>query len=143
MTSNDWIHLTLKPDSRLTKAIACQHHASQFVALVGKYYGEEKRDESHTAMVWNSMNEAYQGFEVDLPPRVRVCLAGSSLELVFQDEDDAIIEKLKLTGVTNGYAFAWVKEQIAMLGADHLKLKKRMHYDLPEHLQIVTIQGFN
>jgi hypothetical protein len=135
MSSNptNWIRLSSQPVNRMKDAISQLHHSVQYIALVGKYYGIEKGDDSHTSMNWDHERLAYIGKVHDLPPKCMVALQANRMNLVLLDEEYKELASLHLPGVTKGYVFAWLKEQIAGLGADHTKLQKKMHYQIPGH----------
>lgn len=128
-----WLPLGQVSSKSLAEANAQLHHAVQFIAMAGKYLTPEKSDDSHTAMRWRPERHSYIGDLVEAPVPFRVALQSLRFNLLILDEEMRKINELHLPGVTHGYAFAWLREQVVALGIDHTLLKKKMHYTIPEH----------
>lgn len=131
--SNSWLPLTIKPGHRMKEAVCQLHNAVQFIALTGQYYVSKKEDDSHTSMQWDNESLSFIGPLVEGPRPFRACLQARNMNLLLADENQREINSLHLPGVTRGFAFAWLREQVSYLGKDPGELRNRMHYAIPKH----------
>ena len=128
-----WLPLGKVSGRGLEEANAQLHHAIQFIAMAGKYLIPGKEDDSHTSMTWDRERHSFTGGRIKAPTPFRVAVHGLRMNLMILDDNMRVINELHLPGVTIGYGFAWLREQLAALGIEHGVLKKKLHYSIPEH----------
>jgi len=132
-STSDWLLINYEAGTRLSESICQLHHAVQFIAIAGKYLVDEKPDDSHTNFIWDMERMAFIGKFISGPVPFRFALQARNMNLVILDKNENEISSLHLPGVTRGYTFAWMKEQVADLGVNHTLLKIKMHYSIPRH----------
>lgn len=128
-----WLYLNYTPNSRMNEAVCQLHNAVQFIAIAGKHLIPEKPDDSHTNMTWDNESLSFIGNLVEAPRPFRFLLNSRNLKLVMVNGNGREINSLHLPGVTKGFAFAWLREQVSSMGIDPRKVKNEMHYTIPEH----------
>ncbi|MEP1095653.1 MAG: hypothetical protein ABJG78_11120 [Cyclobacteriaceae bacterium] len=115
--------------SLLNATEAYIHHASQFLAMVGKNYLEDQPDDSNANLSFDSESSRIQSrvvgdFQVNLNVpdwRLEVMNAG------------ALQSSCSLAGKLKDELFEWLKGEIATAGLDEGKLKYIDHYEVAEH----------
>lgn len=128
--SENWLYLSNEPGKSLTDAFQQLHHAVQFIAMADQYL--------HTGgpgqvMSWNPERHSIIGRQISAPEPFSVSLQAIQMNLEILNHELKTVSHLHLPGVTQGYAFAWLKEQVAERGADFSLLKKKLNYSIPEH----------
>lgn len=107
------------------------HHAVQFIAASGKYLLEEKEDDSHTNMSWDSGNMIFYGDSIN--NRARVGLHVPTLSLKVTGPTGIELASLSLSGKTKQEALLWLRQALQLKQIDTSALELKMHYDIPEH----------
>ena len=115
----------------LNKAQLSLHHAVQFIAASGKYLLEEKEDDSHTNMSWDSGNKIFYGDS--LSNSARVGLHVLTLSLKVSGPTGIELASLSLTGRTKQEGLLWLRQALQLKQIDASALELEMHYDIPEH----------
>ncbi|MEQ9091444.1 MAG: hypothetical protein RIE52_10160 [Balneola sp.] len=117
--------------SKLNKEQQTLHHAVQFIAASGKYLLEEKEDDSHTNMSWDSGNMIFYGDSIN--NRARVGLHVPTLSLKVTGPTGIELASLSLSGKTKQEALLWLRQALQLKQIDTSALELKMHYDIPEH----------
>ena len=125
-----WLLLSHEPGKSLTDTFQQLHHAVQFIAMADQYLYSGTQGQ---VMAWNPERHSFIGREITAPEPFRVALQATHMNLEILDRDLKTVYQLHLPGVTQGYVFAWLKEQVAERGADFTLLKKKLNYSIPEH----------
>jgi hypothetical protein len=119
------------PISKLNEAQLTLHHAVQFIAASGKYLLEEKADDSHTNMSWDSGNKIFYGDSIN--NRARVGLHVPSLSLKVSGPTGIELASLSLSGKTKQEGLLWLRQALQLKQIDASDLELKMHYDISEH----------
>jgi hypothetical protein len=119
------------PISKLNKAQLTLHHTVQFIAASGKYLLEEKADDSHTNMSWDSGNKIFYGGSIN--NRARVGLHVPTLSLKITGPTGIELASLSLSGKTKQEGLLWLRQALQLKQIDASVLELKMHYDIPEH----------
>ncbi|MEP2447879.1 MAG: hypothetical protein ABJI69_11655 [Balneola sp.] len=107
------------------------HHAVQFIAAAGKYLLEEKEDDSHTNMSWDSGNKIFYGDSIN--NRARVGLHVPTLSLKVTGPTGIELASLSLSGKTKQEGLLWLRQALQLKQIDASDLALKMHYEIPEH----------
>lgn len=107
------------------------HHASQLLAIAGKYLIEEKDDDSHTNLGWNQESSSFIGHIIH--NRARVGLDVSTLTLKVFGPSNLELAALSLSGKTKEEALTWLKQALQLKQINAEAMKPEMHYEIPEH----------
>jgi hypothetical protein len=126
----NWLYLSHDPGKSLTDAFQQLHHAVQFIAMADQYLYSGGTGQ---VMAWNPERHSFIGREISAPEPFRVALHTTQMNLEVLDNELKVLSHLHLPGVTQGYVFAWLKEQVAERGADFTLLKRKLNYTIPEH----------
>jgi len=119
------------PISKLNEAQSTLHHAVQFIAASGKYLLEEKADDSHTNMSWDSGNKIFYGGSIN--NRARVGLHVPTLSLKITGPTGIELASLSLSGKTKQEGLLWLRQALQLKQIDASALELKMHYEIPEH----------
>lgn len=119
------------PISKLNEAQLTLHHAVQFIAASGKYLLEEKADDSHTNMSWDSGNKIFYGDSIN--NRARVGLHVPTLSLKVTGPTGIELASLSLSGKTEQEGLLWLRQALQLKQIDASDLELKMHYEIPEH----------
>jgi len=130
-TKNNWQLLTLPFNEELNKALQQQHHAAQYIALVGHYLIPQKADDSNTNMEYIPAGEFLQGNA--MPNGMRVALQMTGLKLEILDKDGKAKKIISLIGKTKQSVFDELKQSFTELGVDVSGFKNELHYEIPIH----------
>ncbi|MBO6621754.1 MAG: hypothetical protein JJ892_07990 [Balneola sp.] len=117
--------------SELNKAQRSLHHAVQFIAASGKYLLEEKEDDSHTNMCWDSGNKIFYGDSIN--NRARVGIHVPTLSLKVTGPTGIELASLSLSGKTKQEGLLWLRQALQLKQIDASDLELKMHYEIPEH----------
>ena len=101
--THTWKRLTLDFDEGLSKALQQQHHAAQFIALVGRHLVPKQADDSNTNMQYQADREWLIGNE--LPGGMRIALHLSDLNLILIDKENNSRSDIPLLGKTKVQVF--------------------------------------
>ena len=91
-----WKELTLPFDENIHDALQQQHHASQFIALVGRYLIPREPDDSNTNMTYMTSEESLLGNPIT--DGLRVGLQLTDLKLSFRDDQPGNLDEFPLVG---------------------------------------------
>lgn len=127
----NWKTLTLSFNDDLNDALQQQHHASQFIALVGRHLIPQLPDDSNTNMDYLVNEESLIGNP--LSRGLRVGLQQTDLTLYFHREEQGYLGEIPLVGKTKKEVFSELKYKLSELEADSSHLKNELHYEIPDH----------
>ncbi len=127
----NWKKLTLPYNENLSDALQQQHHASQFIALVGRYLVPQQPDDSNTNMQYLFDKELLVGKA--LANGMRLALQLTDLTLYILDKDNKHKSEISLVGKITQQVFDEVKQTFAECGVDTSNLKNELHYEIPTH----------
>ncbi len=131
-TSNkEWKPLTLAFNQDLQDALQQQHHAAQFIALVGRHLIPQQPDDSNTNMQYLPDQGLLAGNE--LINGMRLALQLTDLKLCFIDQVGNCKNETSLVGKSKGQIYKEIKEKLENLGIDVSKFKNELHYEIPVH----------
>jgi hypothetical protein len=128
---NTWKALTQSFTGDLHNVLLQQHHAAQFIALVGKHLIPQQPDDSNTNMEYLADKEWLIGNE--LPGGLRMALQFSELKLCIVDREKSCTSEIPLVGLKKQQVFEQMKQSLAELNLDVSALKNELHYSLPDH----------
>lgn len=126
-----WQNLTLPFNNNLNDSLKQQHHAAQFIALVGKYLIPQLPDDSNTNMLFSLKHEFMVGNK--LPNGIHIALYLQNLILHFLDENFRSKHSISLNGKSKNQVFEELKQTLATFGNDVSKFTKELHYEIPSH----------
>lgn len=126
-----WKQLNLPFNHALADALAQQHHAVQYIAMVGKHLIPNEEDDSNTNMVYNIDKELLIGNQLN--NGLRIALNLKNLEISILQPDLNPIGSFLLEGKTKHEAFEELKSLLANSGTDVTALTTKLHYTIPEH----------
>jgi hypothetical protein len=129
--NDNWKAFTLTFDDHYNDALRQQHHAVQFIALVGRHLIPQKPDDSNTNMQYFPEREMLLGNE--LSNQYRIGLKLSTLELFLLDKELNQIRHISLVGKTRIQVFEELKNVLSESDIDISNLKDELHYDIPAH----------
>ncbi len=130
--TENWKKLTLPFDENINDALDQQHHASQFIALVGRYLIPQQPDDSNTNMDYLVNEESLIGNS--LSKGLRLGLQQTNLTLHFHREEQGYLGEIPLVGKTKKEVFSELEHKLSELGVDTSNLKNELHYEMPDHL---------
>ncbi|MFY0696493.1 MAG: hypothetical protein JXR11_01415 [Balneola sp.] len=116
---------------KINTAQLALHHAVQFIAASGKYLLEEKEDDSHTNMSWDSGNKIFYGDSIN--NRARVGLHVPTLSLKVTGPTGIELASLSLSDKTKQEGLLWLRQALQLKQIDASDLELKMHYEIPEH----------
>lgn len=122
---------TSLPIDKINTAQLTLHHAVQFIAASGKYLLEEKEDDSHTNMNWDSGNKIFYGKSIN--NRARVGLHVPTLSLKVNGPTGIELASLSLSGKTKQEGLLWLRQALQLKQIDSSGLELKMHFEIPEH----------
>ena len=131
MYKNNWQQLEKVFNSELHEALLQQHHAAQFVAMVGRHLLPQESDDSNTNMEYLSGSGLLAGNM--LPNGQRIALNPIQLRLYFLDNEGECGNEMNLEGKSKEEVFEELKTTLASLEFDVLEFKNELHYKLPDH----------
>lgn len=124
--------MNFSPDisiKELNKAQLALHHAVQFIAAAGKYLLEEKEDDSHTNMSWDSKTQTFYGDSIN--NRARVTFHVPSFSLKVSGPTGIELASFSLIGKTKQEGLTWLQQALQLKQIDTTSLKLELHYDIP------------
>ncbi|MFC2115975.1 hypothetical protein ACFLTU_05840 [Bacteroidota bacterium] len=134
MTPNDdfsWKPVRLEFDKGVSHVLLQQHHAAQFIALVGRHMILQQADDSNTNMQYQMGREWIIGNE--LPGGMRIALQLPGMNLLIIDKDYNWICEIGLEGKTKEQVFELLKQTLLDLHLNVSKFSNELHYTLPAH----------
>lgn len=129
--NKEWRLQTLPFDEKLNDAMRQQHHAAQFIALVGRYLIPQQANDSNTNMEYVSDRDMFVGNAI--PVGLRVALQITDLRISILGQENAIKKDIYLEGKTKHEAFDKLKQNLSGLGIDVGSFKNKLHYEIPAH----------
>lgn len=121
-----------KPFSPQAKeALILQHHAVQFIALVGKYLIKEKADDSHTNMIFVTEKNMFVGNHLN--HGLYLAVQATDLYLMLVDENLEIQKQFALEGKSKATIYKMLRKMLSDSGLDIHALKQELHYEIPSH----------
>ena len=129
--NTNWKLQTLAFDKYIHQSLQQQHHATQFIAMVGHHLIPQKDDDSNTNMEYIPEEDLLIGNS--LPNGMRVALHLSELKLLVLDEENKPKKVIQLNGKTKNEVFVELAQNLADVGIDVTNLKNELHYEIPSH----------
>ncbi len=130
-TNRNWELLTKPFNEELRDALQQQHHAAQFIALVGKYLIPNKPDDSHTNMEFIPETKLLRGQK--MPNGFRVALDLENMILKIYSAEDSILKEIVLGSKSKHLVFEELKKSLLEVQIDASALKESLHYEIPSH----------
>ena len=118
-------------NSNLDDALRLQHHAAQFLALVGRYLIPQKDDDSNTNVEFIPEENLLLGNALSNGMRVGLHLV--KLKLFIFDKGNNKKKTISLEGKTKQQVFVELSQNLADVGIDVTNLKNELHYKIPAH----------
>ncbi len=128
---NNWKLQKLSFDESINNALQQQHHAAQFIALVGRHLIHQESDDSNTNMEFVSAENVLIGNK--LQNGFRLSLNINNLELRIVDKDNVIKKLIGLEGKTKNTVFNELAQNLTDLGVNVTDFKNELHYEIPKH----------
>ena len=126
-----WKPLTMDFNPELNDALQQQHHAAQFIALVGRHLIPRQADDSNTNMQYIFDGDLLLGNA--LPNGMRVALRLTDLEISILDKENIAKKVIALEGKTRKEVFDELKQTLSDSGIDVSGFKNELHYEIPSH----------
>ena len=130
-TNMNWKFLTLDFNKEIYDALLQQHHAAQFIAMLGRHLIPQQLDDSNTNMQYLPGSGLLAGNEFS--NGLRLALHLSDLKLCFIDQAENCKNKIFLAGKSKKLVFEELKKALINLGLDVSKFKDELHYEIPTH----------
>lgn len=129
--NKEWKLQSLSFNKDLSDALQQQHHATQFIAMVGRHLIPQQPDDSNTNMEFTPEKDMLIGNA--LPNGLRLALKLSEMELSIVDEANIVKKIIILEGKTKQKVFVELAQNLADLGVDVTEFKNELHYEIPSH----------
>ena len=126
-----WRQQTMPFNNNLNDTLQQQHHAAQFLAMVGHHLIPQQADDSNTNMEFLPDENLILGNA--LPNGMRVALQLTELKLFVLDKKNEPKKVIKLDGKTKDEVFIELAQNLAYVGIDVSNLKNELHYKIPAH----------
>lgn len=130
-SEKQWRPETLAFSDDMKDALQQQHHAAQFLALVGHHLIPRKADDSNTNMQYISEKDMLLGNL--LPNGFRVSLNLTDLSIRILDKENNILKKIISEGKSKREVFDELKQELSSLGVDVQNFKNELHYEIQVH----------
>lgn len=129
--NKEWKLQSLSFNNGLSDALQQQHHAAQFIALVGRYLIPQQPDDSNTNMEFIPEMDLLLGNA--LPNGLKVGLNLSEMKLSILDKENTVKKIIGLEGKTKQKVFVELAQNLADLEVDVTNFKNEIHYEIPSH----------
>jgi len=129
--STNWKILTHPFSREIEDSLKQQHHAAQFIALVGKYLINQLPDDSNTNMLYSPENKLLIGNR--LSNVLHIALHLPNLILHVLDKDYKSKYSIPLNGKTKNEVFEELKMILEKFGTDVSQFTQELHYKIPFH----------
>ncbi|NOR75713.1 MAG: hypothetical protein GQ525_11205 [Draconibacterium sp.] len=126
--NNKWQHLSIPYNETLNNVLRQQHHAAQFIALVGRYIIPQKPDVSNINMQYHIEKEILLGNQ--LPNGLYIGVQIIDLKIQILNAELEIVKELSLSGKTFNEAFQEFKLILKNLGVDVSELITKQPFEL-------------
>ncbi|NOQ23828.1 MAG: hypothetical protein GQ564_00560 [Bacteroidales bacterium] len=127
----EWKLLTSQFNIDLQEALLQQHHAAQFIAMVGKYLVPQQADDSNTNMLYSLEQELLIGNKLSNGMHIALHLA--DLKLNIEDENFSSKHEISLKGKTKNQVFNELKQVLEKFDINVTSLVNELHYEIPAH----------
>jgi len=127
-THKRWQLLSISFNETLNNVLQQQHHAAQFIALVGRYLIPQKPDVSNINMQYHIEKEILLGNQ--LPNGLYIGVQIIDLKLQILNSELEIVEELSLSGKTFIEAFQEFKVILKNFGVDVSELISKQPFEL-------------
>ena len=131
ISNKKWKLQTMSFNQKLNDALQQQHHAAQFIAMVGKHLIPQQPDDSNTNMEFIFGKDMLCGNA--LANGMRVALQLSEMKIMILDKDNNAKKVIALEGKTKQNVFVELTQNLADLGIDVTDIKNELHYEIPSH----------
>lgn len=118
-------------NNNINDALQQQHHATQFIAMVGHHLIPQQADDSNSNMEYIPEENLLLGNA--LPNGMRVGLHLVYLKLLILDKENDINKTIELIGKTKQQVFVELAQNLADVGIEVSNLKNELHYKIPAH----------
>ena len=129
--NSKWKIQSLAYNKDIADALQQQHHAAQFVAMVGKYLIPQKEDDSNTNMQFMLDRGLLLGNK--LPNEWQIALDLTNLNLYLFNKEFDRKSEIHLNGKTKTQVFDVLKQTLADFDFNVSALKNELHYEIPTH----------
>jgi len=126
-----WKLQTLVFDNKMQYNLQQQHHAAQFIALVGHHLITQKEDDSNTNMEFQTVGNILIGNPLENGLRLGMRLIDFKLEII--DSNNKVLSGISLNSKTKLQIFYELKEELTKYGVDVSKLSYDLHYEIPDY----------
>jgi hypothetical protein len=117
-----------------TEARLQLHYGIQLIAATGSALAEPLPDFSHTSLKWSPDLEVFIGTPIRANKPFRVALDPVMLTSILLDQESETISVFPLDQKTLAEGMAWLKGEVAQLGADASKIELLTYpEDFPDH----------
>lgn len=137
-----WQPVRPEETTRLSDCRLQLHHAAQFGTAAGISFLEPRPDDSHTSLQWVPGLAGVFSRAIPSQTPFRIGARPVKLALLIATADNKAIAEYRLHGRTIVEATAWIRSQIAKLGADPARYTLRRDYEIPEH-PVAIGEAFN
>ena len=127
----EWKAISSKYEQHTEVGLDIQHQVIQFLAMAGKYLTQEKADDSHTNIVFDTKRNWFVG--KTFPKGHYLAIDAIELDLMLLDSNSKVLNKFALEGKTKAKIFKWMKTMLFGIGINVDNMKMEMHYQLPDH----------
>ncbi len=127
-TQKKWQHLSIPFNGTLNNVLRQQHHAAQFIALVGRYLIPQKPDVSNINMQYHIEKEILLGNQ--LPNGLYIGVKIIDLKVQILNVEFEIVKELSLSGKTFNEAFQEFKVILKNFGVDVSGLINKQPFEL-------------
>jgi len=128
---NEWKLMTMAFNNELNNALQQQHHAAQFIALVGRYLIPQQPDDSNTNMEFIFGKDMLLGNA--LANGMRMALQMSEMKISILDKKNNVKNVIALEGKIKQKVFDELTQNLADFGIDVTDFKNELHYEIPSH----------
>lgn len=128
---NEWKPLTMAFNNGLNDALQQQHHAAQFIAIVGRHLIPQQPDDSNSNMEFIFGKDVLRGNA--LANGIRVALQLSEMKISILDKKNNVKNVIALEGKTKQKVFDELTQNLADFGIDVTDFKNELHYEIPSH----------
>jgi hypothetical protein len=131
--SKAWQPVRPEESTRLSDVRQQCHHAAQFAAAAGLSFLGPQSEDGHASLEWIPSLAGLFSQVIPAHTLFRIGLSPSDLSLVILTENDQPFAHYRLHGHTISDATAWIRSQIASLGADSARYTLKRPYEIPSH----------
>jgi len=128
---NNWKLQTLPFGDEMKNALQQQHHAAQYLALVGRHLIPQQPDDRNTNMEFIPETGMLVGNS--LSNGMKIGLQLSNLKLVILDATNRSLKTISLNGKTKKQGFVELKRNLSALGIDTTSFTNQLHYEIPRN----------